>query len=250
MKQKTRQKRKRGRSVQALMGIRSFTRYGLNTDRGGLLFFLVSPANLAVLSHAGIERKIRHLMLALSAFPDLEIACTDSSECFDDNKAYLKGRLKEEADPKVRRLLQKDVEFLDQIQMEMASARQFLFLMRLKDQKGKQAFETANRVEKLLSEQGFEARRMGKGDIKRFLALYFDASMNGELLPDVDGGQFFETVEEALAGEPSARPGEPGGGAPAIPERNKEEKDHAEMETETEDTNAGRAGGDPHQGFL
>ena len=239
--------------MQALLGIRTFTRYGLATDRGEFLFFLVSPANLAVLSHAGIERKIRHLMMALSAFPDLEIACTDSSECFDDNKAYLKGRLLEEGDPKVRRLLRRDVDFLDRTQMEMASARQFLFLVRLKDQKdrkGKRAFETANRVEKLLSEQGFEARRMEKGDIKRFLALYFDASMNGELLPDVDGGQFYETVEEAGAGESSARPGGPGGGAPAIPERNKEGKDHAEMETETEDTNAGGTGGDPHQGLL
>ena len=87
MVSENRQKKKRGRSVQALMGIRSFTRYGLNTDRGGLLFFLVSPANLAVLSHASIGLKIRHLMMALSAVPDLEITCTDSSECFDDNKA-------------------------------------------------------------------------------------------------------------------------------------------------------------------
>ena len=31
---------------------------------------------------------------------------------------------------------------------------------------------------------------MSKEDIKRFLALYFDASMNGEQIPDVDGGQY------------------------------------------------------------
>lgn len=33
---------------------------------------------------------------------------------------------------------------------------------------------------------------MKKQDIKRFLAIYFGASMNGELMPDVDGGQFLE----------------------------------------------------------
>ena len=33
---------------------------------------------------------------------------------------------------------------------------------------------------------------MGKDDIKRFIALYFDSSFNGERLPDVDGQQHFE----------------------------------------------------------
>mgnify|MGYP007094098402 CR=1 FL=1 len=38
---------------------------------------------------------------------------------------------------------------------------------------------------------------MDKHEIKRFLALYFEASMNGDQLPDMDGGQFFETDGEA-----------------------------------------------------
>ena len=33
---------------------------------------------------------------------------------------------------------------------------------------------------------------MRKTDIKRFLALYFDASINGEQMPDADGEQYFE----------------------------------------------------------
>ena len=32
---------------------------------------------------------------------------------------------------------------------------------------------------------------MKKNEIKRFLALYFEASMNGEQMPDADGEQFF-----------------------------------------------------------
>lgn len=36
-------KKKKGRSTQELMGIQNFTRYGLATNRGELLFFLVSP---------------------------------------------------------------------------------------------------------------------------------------------------------------------------------------------------------------
>ena len=89
------QKKKRKNSVQDLIGIKTFTKYGLATNKGELLFYLVSPTNISVLSHVNIEIKIRHLMMVLSAIPDIEITCTDSSECFDDNKAYLHERLEE-----------------------------------------------------------------------------------------------------------------------------------------------------------
>lgn len=190
------QKKKKGRSTQELIGIKTFTKYGLATNKGELLFYLVAPTNISVLSHTNIEIKIRHLMMVLSAIPDIEITCTDSSECFDDNKSYLNGRLSEEQNPKVRKIIKKDIEFLDHIQMEMATARQFLFIARLKDRKDKQTFEAANRIEKTISEQGFEVRRMKKTDIKRFLALYFDASMNGEQMPDIDGEQFYEVDDD------------------------------------------------------
>ena len=184
--------KKKGRSTQELMGIQNFTRYGLATSRGELLFFLVYPTNISVLSHTNIEIKIRHLMMVLSAIPDIEITCTDSCECFDDNQAYLRGRLQEEGNPLVRQLLEQDREMLDRAQAEMATARQFLFISRCKGMKADQVFQAVNRIEKVISEQGFEVRRMRKSDIKRFLAIYFDASMNGDQLPDTDGGQFFE----------------------------------------------------------
>lgn len=195
-KKETRQKKKKGRSTQELVGIKTFTKYGLETTKGELLFYLVSPTNISVLSYVNIEIKIRHLMMVLSAIPDIEINCTDSSECFDDNKSYLNDRLSEEQNSKVRKIIKKDIDFLEHIQMEMATARQFLFIARLKNTKDKQTFDTANRIEKVISEQGFEVQRMKKADIKRFLALYFEASMNGEQMPDVDGEQFYEVEND------------------------------------------------------
>ena len=138
---KNKQKKRKGSSVQDLIGVKTFTKYGLKTNKAELLFYLVAPTNISVLSHANIEIKVRHLMMVLSALPDIEIACTDSSECFDDNKAYLHMRLDEEQNPKVKKILKNE-------------------------------------------------------DIKRFLALYFDASLNGEQMPDVDGEQFFEVDED------------------------------------------------------
>ena len=188
--------KRKGRSVQQLLGIQTFTKYGLLTDNGELLFYRVAPTNISVLSAANVEIKIRHLQMLLSAIPDLEIICTDSCECFDDNKSYLHRRAMEEDNPNVRGLLLKDREMLTSMQAEMSNARQFVLVKRCKGMKPEQVFVAMNRVLKAVAEQGFEAQRMDKADIKRLIAIYFGASMDGDLMPDVDGGQFFEEVEE------------------------------------------------------
>ena len=196
MAKDTKQKKRKGNSVQDLIGVKTFTKYGLATNKGELLFYQVAPTNISVLSYVNIEIKIRHLMMVLSSIPDIEIVCTDSSECFDDNKVFLHDRYDEETNPKVRKIIKKDIEFLDQIQMEMATARQFLFIARCKKMKPSQVFRTANSIEQTITEQGFETHRLKKDEIKRFLALYFDASMNGEQMPDVDGEQYFEVADD------------------------------------------------------
>ena len=159
------QKKKKGASVRELLGVKTFTDYGIVTTRGELLFYLITPTNISVLSQTSIESKIRQLMLVLSAIPDLEITCTDSSECFDDNKAYLYARMEAERNPKVRKMLKKDILFLDQIQMEMATARQFMFVARCRNMKPQQVFERANSIGKVIGEQGFDCHRMKKDEI-------------------------------------------------------------------------------------
>ena len=183
----------RSRSVQDLLGVKSFTNYGLATDKGELLFYQVSPTNVSVLSKDAVGTKIRQLMLTLSAKPDLEFVCTDASECFDDNKLYLTRRIENETNPMIRSLLAKDKEFLDNIQLEMATARQFAFIVRCRNTKPEQVFAEMNRVEKAISEQGFDVKRLNKEEIKRFIAIYFDASYAGEQMPDVDGVQFLSS---------------------------------------------------------
>lgn len=187
--------RKGKSSTQELIGVKRFTKYGLLTDAGELLFYQVSPTNISVLSHTNVEIKIRHLMMLLSAIPNIEIACSDSCECFDDNKIYLQSRIEEESNSRVKLLLKKDQDMLDEMQSEMATARQFMFVIRCKALKSEQIFQTSNRIEKSISEQGFEVRRMSKEDVKRLVALYFDASLSGELMPDYDGEQYFEENE-------------------------------------------------------
>ena len=134
-------------------------------------------------------------MMLLSTIPDLEILALDSCECFDTNKMYVKKRLQTEQNEAVRKLLQADYDFLDEIQVEMSSARQFMFTVRFRREKDEQIFSTLNRVDKAISEHGFTARRMSKPEIKRMLALYFGTSISGEGIPDIEGEAEFNLEE-------------------------------------------------------
>ena len=194
-------KKKKKNSVQELIGIDTFSKRGLKTRNGELVFFSISPTNISVLSKENIQTKIWHLMMVLSAQPDIEITCLDSCERFDDNKSFMVERLEEEVNPRVRQCLERDIEYLDNIQIEMSTARQFMFVVRFKREKDEQIFTQINRVEKAIAEQGFEVKRMDKDDIKRFLAIYFGASMQGELIPDIDGKDCFdeEKIEKAFS---------------------------------------------------
>ena len=156
MKNKQKKTKQKGKSVQDLLGIKTFTKNGLKVGKEEFIFYMVQPTNISVLSHTNIEIKVRHLMMVLSAVPDIEITCTDSCECFDTNKSYIKGRIEAEQNEKVRKILAKDLDFLDSIQTETSTARQFLFIARCKSSKSENVLQKANRVEKIISDQGFE----------------------------------------------------------------------------------------------
>ena len=131
-------------------------RLGGRLVTGELVFFTVQPTNLSVYSRISIGQKIQHLMQLLSAQPDLEIVCTDARENFDDNKLYLDSRMEDETNGKVRELLNRDKVFLDEIQLQMSTAREFMFVARLRNETDEQSFANLNRSEKLMNEQGFD----------------------------------------------------------------------------------------------
>lgn len=187
--------KRKNNSVQKFIGFENFTKYGIKTDKVEIAFFSVEPTNISVLSAANIDVKIHHLMMLLSTIPDLEIIALDSCECFDTNKMYVKKRLHTEQNEAVRKLLQADYEFLDEIQSEMSSARQFMFAIRFRREKDEQIFNIINRVGKAISEHGFSARKMTKPEIKRMLALYFGTSISGEEIPDIEGENEFDTED-------------------------------------------------------
>ena len=130
---------KKDESVQELIGFERFTQYGVTVRKHELLYFIVQPCNISVMSPENVSLKI--------------IALTNIT----------------------------------------ATARQFAFVYPLRDMKPEQVFQTANRIEKAIADQGFEVRRAGITDIKQMLAQYFNTAMNGGAVPDVDGGQHFKS---------------------------------------------------------
>ena len=99
--------------------------------------------------------------MVLTALPHLEVACLDSAQRFDDNQQFMEQRIRQEDNPKVRHALEQDREFLDSIQLEMSTARQFVLALRFKNEKDSQIFSRINDARKALHDEGFEAWRMG-----------------------------------------------------------------------------------------
>lgn len=175
-------------STQELLGVKSFSRNGIQTDgHGELVYFMIMPTNISVLSRVSIGQKVHHLMQLLSAQPDIEIVCTDARENFDDNKLYLDDRAENEPNKKVRDLLLRDKAFLDDIQLQMSTAREFLFVVRLRNESDEQSFANLNRIEKLINEQGFDCKRAERDDVKRILSQYFGVGQTDAPIDDTDG---------------------------------------------------------------
>lgn len=180
-------------STQAMLGVKSFFRNGIQTDGyGEIVYFLVKPTNISVLSRVSVGQKVKQLMQLLTVQPDLEVICLDARENFDDNKLYLDARLEDETNALIRELLERDKVFLDEIQVQMSTAREFLFAVRMRNESDEQLFSTLNRIEKSINEQGFDCTRAEKDDVKRILSRYFGINTDETQLDDHDGDTAME----------------------------------------------------------
>lgn len=184
---KQKQKEKQKQSTRELIGIDEITDYSIKTPYGELVYFIIHPTNISVLSDESVSARIYSLMTVLKGIAEIEMLCLNSKENFDDNKQYLKRRMETEQNPVIRKLLQQDSTNLDRMQVQMATAREFLVIIRLKDEKESNVFLYLARIEKSLKDQGFAARRADNQDIKRFLGVYYEQNVTTGKYEDYDG---------------------------------------------------------------
>lgn len=175
-------------STRQLINTKNITDFSLQTyNHGELVYFIIKPSNMSVLSEASISARVYSLMTVLKGMAEIEICCLNSRENFDGNKRFLNERIDVEENNTVRKLLKLDLNFLDRIQVQMATAREFLIIIRLKDEDKNEMFAYLNRIEKTLREQGFVVKRADNEDIKRILAVYFEQNVTTEKFEEFDG---------------------------------------------------------------
>ena len=189
-----RQKEKQKQSTRELIGIDDLTDYSIKTAYGELVYFIIHPTNISVLSESTVSSRIYALMTVLKGIAEIEMLCLNSKENFDENKQYLKRRMDAESNPVIRKLLQMDSTNLDRMQVQMATAREFLIIIRLskgerkeQNEKVSDVFPYLSRIEKSLKDQGFTARRADNVDIKRLLGVYYEQNVTTEKYEDFDG---------------------------------------------------------------
>ena len=186
MNRKQKKELRRQQSTRQLMGIDQLTEHGLKTAKGELVFYLVSPDNLSVLSAEGVRGRVRALTELLRSMDAVELLALDSRESFQSNKHYYQDRLDQEELPALRELLRQDMAHLDEIQSTTASAREFAFVYR-REEKSNEDEGHLKQIEKRIRDCGFHVHMAEEQDIKRLLAVYYQQDVTTEHFDSFDG---------------------------------------------------------------
>lgn len=187
MSRKKKNDAKEKASTRQLMGIADITDHALVTGYGELVLFMIKPTNISVLSESSVGARIYALMNVLKGIAEIEMLCLNSRENFEDNKAHLRSRMEAEQNPIIRKLLGQDATALDRMQVQMATAREFLIIIRLRDEKESEVQPYLSRIEKSLKDQGFTTKKANEADIKRLLGVYYEQNVTTEKYEDFDG---------------------------------------------------------------
>ena len=183
MNRKQKKELRERQSTRQLMGIDRLTEHGVKTAKGELVFFMLSPDNLSVLSPEGVRARVAALDNLLRTTPNLRLQAMDSRESFQANKDFYQKRLEEEPVSAIRKLLRLDHAHLDDIQSTTASAREFALVYPV-DRDSPADFRL---TEKSLRDAGFYVRLADGQDIMRILAVYYQQDVVTEHFANFDG---------------------------------------------------------------
>ena len=186
MNRKQKQMLKQRQTTRQLMGIRRLAPHGVTVGSEELVFFLIYPENLSVLSLETIGQRVRSFTALLKANPDTELLALDSQETFQANREFYHTRLEEETNPALRELLRQDLSHLDAIQSASSTAREFVLMERL-DEKSATDESGLRQREKSLSGYGISLRLAEEQDVKRLLSVYYRQELLAEEAENVDG---------------------------------------------------------------
>ena len=183
--------RKRNTTRQ-LMGIDALTGYSIATANGELVFYIISPTNIGVLPESSITARVNALLGVLKGQSEMEMMALNSRESFEANKSFYRSQMEREPLPAIRKLLELDSQHLDNIQVMLATAREFYLVIRFREQPETDVLRYLSTVEQRIKNHGFTTRRATRNDLKRMLSIYFEQNVTHESLEDYDGQRWSE----------------------------------------------------------
>ena len=200
MKKKKNKSNKKLKSTRELINAKTISNDSLklfNDDE--IVFFVIQPQNLSVMSQENIGAKIFSLTNVLKGLADMEMICLNSRDNFEDNKLFIKKRISEETDEVIINLLKKDLYHLDQIQTQTATSRLFLLAVRIKPNDQVETVALIHRIEKLIKLQNLQVEKANKEQIKNMLAVYFEQNVTSDQLEDYEGMRWYPNdIEESI----------------------------------------------------
>ena len=200
MKKKKDKQNKKLKSTRELINAKTISNGSLklfNDDE--IVFFIIKPQNLSVMSQENIGAKIFSLTNVLKGLADMEMICLNSRDNFEDNKIFIKKRISEENDKVIINLLKKDLYHLDQIQTQTATSRLFLLAVRIKPNDQVETVALIHRIEKLIKLQNLQVEKADKEQIKNMLAVYFEQNVTSDQFEDYEGMRWYSNdIEESI----------------------------------------------------
>lgn len=189
--------RKKKKSTREVINIQTITDYSLLQYGGDeMIYFMIQPQNLSVMSKENIGSKIFALTNVLKGLADMEMICLNSRDNFEENKIFLRKRIEEENDPNIIKLLKSDLVHLDKIQIQTATARLFLLSIRIKPENNSEVMQLIHRIEKLIKLQNLSFKRANKDDLKNMLGVYFEQNVTTDRFEDIDGERWYQDAED------------------------------------------------------
>lgn len=173
-------------STRQLMGMQGIASHGITTSNSELVFFLIRPDNLSVLSSEGIRARVTALANLLRAEPAVELLGCRFQGILPTKQGILSEETGRGNDPCHSEMLIEDMRHLDEILSSSASAREFVLILR-RDLKADMSEGTLRQLEKGICDHGLHVRLADEQDVKRLLAVYYQHDITTDFFQDVDG---------------------------------------------------------------
>lgn len=190
-------KKKKKLTVRKLIGAASIKDCCLINYPGEKAAFLIlTPSNLSILPDSEVLGKIKRLTTIYEEIGTADYICINSTQSYDQNKHFIRNLESSERNQKLRELDQKDLHFLDDIQIKMATSREFMAAFHFSPRDSMEHVELIlNKAVQIFKNNSFATRIASKNDLKRCLAINLEQDIYEDTSQDFDGENHLKVLE-------------------------------------------------------